>query len=493
MSARAKKLVVIGVFILSMALVLVLLIVTKPKDEPEADVTETDNTITVMPYLRDDVAQMTVHNESGEYTIRNGVSGFVIDEFNGFRQNSTTMGAAARCAAELKAEALVEENAENLDKYGLSDDNPKSRCDVTLKDGTAYTLYFGIDAPDGETRYVRKADSKDVYTVLLNSSGYMYYSADDFISLAVTDELTNNNTAPTLDHMVITRKDLDYDIEFIDDSKKYNADDVSMASSQVMISPVYAYLDITNSNAIMYGFWGLTALDVVKVHPTADDFKEYGLDDPFCEVNLEAELQVYNMKIGNVCEYQLDENGNPTSEPYSYYCYYNGVDIIYVFAASEVPWAVFSPIDILSTMMTSNYIYTLDFIDISFIGDNPADYHFELKSDLENTVFEEGDVNGVEFNGDDFKIFYQFLLKCPIDDLCFDDPPEEDLIARIDFRRDDGDGDILEFYDLKNGRVAIKLNGTTSFSQPIGYLNVLRQNIDLFVGGATGDELIQVW
>ena len=150
MSARAKKLVVIGVFILSMALVLVLLIVTKPKDEPEADVTETDSSITVMPYLRDDVAQMTVHNESGEYTIRNGVSGFVIDEFNGFRQNSTTMGAAARCAAELKAEALVEENAENLDKYGLSDDNPKSRCDVTLKDGTAYTLYFGIDAPDGE-------------------------------------------------------------------------------------------------------------------------------------------------------------------------------------------------------------------------------------------------------------------------------------------------------------------------------------------------------
>ena len=492
MSTRRKKLIVIGVFILSMAIVLLVLILTKPKEQVE-DKTADDGTIVVMPYDRDDVATLTVRNDQGEFTIRNGVSGFTIDEYAGLRQNSTTMGAAARCAAELTAQELVEQNAQNLSKYGLEEGAAKAECDVKLKDGTEYALYFGIDAPDGRTRYVRKADSTDVYTVLLTSSGYMLYSSDDFISLTVTDEISNNNTAPTLDHMVITRKDLDYQVEFIDDSKKYSADDVSMASSQVMISPVYAYLDITNSNAIMYGFWGLTAADVIKVHPTEEDFEKYGLDDPFCEVNLEAELQVYNMKIGDVCEYELDENGNETTVPYTFYCYYNGVDIIYTFTVSEVPWAIFDPIDILSTMMTSNYIYALDYIDITFNREPAENYHFELTSDMENKQLISADVNGTEVTDDDFKIYYQFLLKCPIDDLCFDEPADEDLIATIDFRRDDGSGDILEFYDMKNNRVAIKLNGTTSFSQPIGYINVLEENTKAFSTGTPASELTQVW
>ena len=81
-----------------------------------------------------------------------------------------------------------------------------------------------------------------MYVVLTNSAGYFYSPKESYISLIVQQGIASESVAPTIDHMIITRKDLDYDIEFIDDSKKYSADEVSMASSQVMISPVYAYL-----------------------------------------------------------------------------------------------------------------------------------------------------------------------------------------------------------------------------------------------------------
>ena len=490
MSKRVRNLLVIGIFILSMAVVLLVLMLTQPKDEVEEETT-TSAKISVLSYDRDSVANLTIKNETGEFSIRNGIQGFVIDEYSDLRQNSTIMGAAARCAATINAEALVEENAQDLDKYGLAEDAPKASCDVTLKDGTEYTVYFGIDAPDGDSRYVRLKDSGDVYTVLTNSSGYFYYDESDFLSLAVTDEITNNNVAPTIDRLEITRKDLDYDVIFIDDSKKYSIDDVTMASAQVMISPVYAYLDITNSTAVVYGLWGLTAEDVVKVHPTEEDFEKYGLDDPFCTVNLDAELRNYHLDIGDVASYALDQNGEPTSEPISYYAYYRGIDVIYTFGISEIPFVNFQVIDILSTMMTSNYIYDLDGINIKFL-DEPAEYIFDLEPNKEETYLT-GTLNGEGFEEYDFKILYQFLLKCPIDDLCFDEPPENSTVATIEINRTDGKSDILEFYDIGNNRVSVRHNGIMSFSQPRGYLNVLHKNLEAFANGATADELQEVW
>lgn len=491
MTKRVKNLLIIGAFIASMAVVLLLLVLTQPKADVDDEVSDS-TTIEVLSYNRDDIATMTVKNSKGEFTVRNAVAGFTIDDYAEFTQNSTTMGAMGRCVTQINARALVEENAQDLAKYGLSADAPEAQCEVTLKDGTNYTVYFGINAPDGSTRYFRLADSNDVYTVLLNSSSYFYYDSTDFISLVVTDELTNNNTAPTIDWMTVTRKDLDYDIRFEDDTKNYAVDEVSMASSQVMISPVYAYLDISNSNAIIYGMWGLTASDVICVHPTEEDLEKYGLADPFCTVNIDAELQNYHLDIGNVASYQLDNNGEPTSTPAEYYCIYRGIDIIYTFASSEVPWASFMPIDIISSMMTGNLIYNLDYIDIDYYADTAASYHFDIVGD-EDAATVDVKLNGAEYVGDDFKELYKFILWCPNDDICLDDPGDAPLIARMELHCTDGDRDIVEFYDTGANRVTVKLNGVTSYSQPISYLNVLQQNIEKFMSGASGDELQTVW
>ena len=498
MSKRLRNLLVIGLFIVSMAIVILVLMLTQPKEEPD-DSTPTDSqAFALLGHERDDIAEMTITNDNGSFTVRNGAEGFIIDEISEFRQNSTTLGAAANCVAALTVQTLAEENAQDLEKYGLADGSPKASCEVKLRDGSSYTVYYGIDSPDANARYVRLSDSRDVYTVLLNSSNYFYNRKEDYVSLVITEELSNNNTTPTLDYMTVTRKDLDYEIKFEDDTKNYSADEISMASSQVMVEPVFAYLDITNSNDIMYGLWGLTAYDIVCLHPTEEDFKKYGLADPFCTVHLDAELQVYHLDIGDVAQYVLDDTGAETSEPALYYVYFEGIDIIYTVTKDEVPYVDFMPQDIISNMMTSNYIYSLDYIDIDYddaFSDPPRQIHylFEMVSSVDDREMTVGTLDGRPFDFETFKILYQFMLKCPNDDICLEDPPEDRKICEIVYHCYDGDQDTVEFYDTGANRVTVKLNGHTSFSQPKNYLNVLLQNVEAFKNGASADELQEIW
>ncbi len=493
MKSRARNLIFIGIFVACLALVFLVLVLTQPKADTGESSDESTQTISLVARERDDVASMKITNSYGEYTITQSAKGFSIDELGSLKQNTTTMGAAGNCITKINAQALVEENASDLAKYGLEDGNAEASCTVTFKDGTSYTVLYGITAPDTSNVYVRLSDSNDVYVVLANSSRYFYNPIESFISIIVKEEIASESTAPTIDLLKIERKDLDYDIVFEDDTKNYATDEVSMASSQVMISPVYAYLDITNSNDIIYGLWGLTATSAVKPFPTQADFEEYGLADPFCTVTLFAELQTYIFKIGNVASYATDEQGNPTSEPAYYYGYLEGNDCIFTFAASEVKWASFMPVDVLSTMMTSNYIYALDYMDIQIHNSEDISYYFDIDGNVDDASLS-ATLNGSEVDVPSFKILYQFILKCPIDSLCLEDPDEDaKLLAHIEFARSKGGGDTLDFYDGGSNKVVIKLNGVTSFSQPKSYLNVLESNLKLFADGASGDDLQMIW
>ena len=57
----------------------------------------------------------------------------------------------------------------------------------------------------------------------------------------------------------------------------------------------------------------------------------------------------------------------------------------------------------------------------------------------------------------------------------------------------EAEGDVVEYYDGGANTVIIKLNGTTSFSQPKSYLDVLESNLALFASGASGEELQMIW
>ncbi len=492
MNTKLKNLAFIGVFVLCLVLVLLVLILTQPKAPDNEETPVADTSVYLHEGTKDDVKSIVIKNEHGEFEILQNAKGFYIPEFEGLKQNSTVMGAIGNCATKIKASALVEENAADLEKYGLSEGSPKASAFVTLKSGEQYTVYYGNTVPGSSAVYARMGGSTSVYALPSNSSNYFYYAKENLISVAITDEIANANVAPVIDRLTVTRKDLEHEIVFVDDSKKHGADEISVVSAQVMIEPVYAGLDVITAEPIVFGLWGLSATQAVVAFPTADDLRNYGIADPYCEVNLDAELQNYNLKIGNVAYYEESANGE-TSVPAAYYGYFKGVDAIFIFNVSQIPWVNFEIIDIISPMMTSNYIVTLDYMKIEFDNKAKTSYYYDVTGDTELAVLDVT-VNGEPAVAEDFQTFYQFVLSCPIEGLCLTEPPEgAKQICFIEFMNENGTFDTLEFFDAGNNEVIIKLNGHTSFTQHKSYLNTLEKNAELLANGATSDELQMVW
>ena len=122
MKSRAKTLIFIGIFVACLALVSLVLVLTQPKtDKEDNPAANNSQTIPIVTHERDEVASMKITNASGEYTITQNAKGFTITELEGLKQNTTTMGAAGNCITKINAQALAEENASDLAKYGLED------------------------------------------------------------------------------------------------------------------------------------------------------------------------------------------------------------------------------------------------------------------------------------------------------------------------------------------------------------------------------------
>ena len=112
--------------------------------------------------------------------------------------------------------------------------------------------------------------------------------------------------------------------------------------------------------------FGLSASDFAVLNPTEEDLTEYGFDVPFADIYMDIAGGDFHMQVGNK---YYDEDGKHTG----YYAVVDDIDIIYIFNNESLPWVNFLPLDITTTMITSNYIYGMSALDM--IGTN-ANAHF---------------------------------------------------------------------------------------------------------------------
>ena len=404
----------------------------------------------------DDIVSVKVENESGGFTLERPSSGKTelnVVELTGLDQSMTMKQGVIKDLASLEAYKLVEENAEDLAKYEL--DKPNTVFTVSFKDGTARTFKVGSKAAKNRYRYVCEDGKSDVYMVLESSLTNMIERKEDFISLSLIGESTADTDTP-YGRLTMKRRDLDYEMAFEDIA---NEDD-ALISSQVMVEPIYAHLNIQLSSNITHGLWGLNASRCEKIFPDDSDKKEYGLDDPFCEVYYKNDTEEYRLKIGNEI-HATDSNGKDTDEIAAYYCYLEGregIDCIWQIAAADLPWATYTAGDVIS-LMTTNKIFDINEVKVDVRGE-VSDYTLDGSE-------EENEVKWVKKNGEDINIslfqdLYKYLLYFPTKDIYFDEIKGEPFLT-IDIVRKDGGGDKLEFYEESSRRVLVKLNGRPSY------------------------------
>lgn len=500
MNNKVKGLIIGGVFILCLIVVMLALKLTAPKDDTSSAMDTSSTVETVKTYIyeykSEDIKNIVVKNvftderHNGQFTVtKQSDNSFLVDEAEGFNQATSYTAAIANCAAAVAYQTLVEENAEDLSKYGLAE--PIAQFTVNFTDNTSKTIYVGSSSPADGYTYVCEGGKNTVYTVLTNSIYYFLATPENFVRTMLVEKPADN-AWPYLNSLKVTREDLPggHVLFVADESEPEDEDYPTQVAAQMIIEPVYSYLDIVNSGAVTHGIWGLTASEIVILHPDEVDMQVGGIDKPYATVEYvcdNGDLK-YNLLIGNPY-YEADEDGEDTTTVAGYYAYLEGFDALLKLSVESASWATFTIESVNSTMMTSNYINSLDYMTIEITdGENDATYHFELDYDKVAQILH-CDLNGEKIEEEYFKNFYLFFLKCPVEEIWMEEPTSECRMT-ITVATRGGKVDTLEFFKDTERRTIIKLNGVTSYRQTTTYLERLISNLE---GMLVGDEVVMEW
>lgn len=489
MKKNIRLIIIFCVVAVLLAGILIFLLVTAPEEEEEEPAPEAEVTSRLM-YDRNpaDISEITIENEFGSYKITHvGEGDSIIWDIEGISElpiSNSGFTSIIENTASLTAQQVVAEDPEDISIYGL--DAPSAKVTSVYSDsaGTVNTLILGNLVPDGINRYFMLEGDPKVYTVSNSYVRCFLNDKYDLVSRVVYTARTasdeNDATNYTLiNKMTIERADLDYDVVIEYDVR---IEDESImtgnSSSYVMTEPAFRDLNPETSSGVTNGIFGLTASKLGIVHPDEADMEICGISSPAAEVTAEiGGGDVLHFRIGNE---SFDNDG----EKLGRYVYVDGTDIIYIFEESSLPWLNFVPLQIVTTMFTSNYVYDLEAMDI-ITGNKELNFTMTGTSADDFAV----KLNGNDVDDSAFKTLYQFILRAPSDEFWFEDNGEEPVMT-ISIRTYNGKEDIIEFIPSEGRKSLVKLNGKVTYRCASAYVDRLVKNLDLY---ENGQDIITSW
>ncbi|MBP1546402.1 MAG: DUF4340 domain-containing protein [Oscillospiraceae bacterium] len=484
MKSNVKLLIIGAAVIVILAAAVILLTVGGGEETGEpvsSETTASTEPLSRLLYDKDPSVIENIHvsNETGEYDIvKYNDSSWFVSDFIGLPHSAAALQDICGSAASFTSQQVVTENAEDMSVYGL--DKPLAEVTVSFGSETK-ELLIGNETPSAGLSYAAFKGENTVYTV--NTSDVDVFMNDRFHFLARTvytarqpaDENDTTNYTK-IEKLTISRDDIDYDIVLEYDVRQDDADAIyGNSSSHIMTDPVRLDLNPDKSYDLINGVFNLTATEIAVAAPTEEIIAQYGLDDPYCTVSYEITGGDFRLNIGN--EY-VDENGKALGR----YCMADGIDILYMFDYSIIPWVKVMPLDISMSMITSTYIYTIDTITVETAeGTN----EFRLSGGQEDFKVECDDSDVTE---EGFKDFYQYILRAPAEELYLDectDPADITITISHEYGEDK-----LEFINSSDRKTVIRLNGRPSFKCRTSYVNRLMENVGYLLDG---EKIVTTW
>lgn len=404
---------------------------------------------------------------------------FSIKGYEDYNLDTSVLSTLANNAIGLTTYEKIAEKCDNLDKYGLGDDAVIVK--VTCDDGTKRTFRVGNVTTDSEYTYFCLDGDDTVYTVQSSKLSNYSYTPTDFVSKTIVD--TPSDSDAYVKSLTIKRKDLDYDIKLSYDkslknkNKDANSSQVSSNNSYPiylkMTSPVNVAIETKKSESCVNGVFGLSASEIVKLSPSDDDLKKYGLDKPSTTVDFtlkdgdKVKLEIGGSyknedaealaKIGGV-EDASDESNQPSDYYYYVRCSENP-DIIYTVGSNALPWVNLVPIDITSKIIFNSYVW--DVGNLTLTADGKTLKFAGEGSDKDDYVVT---ANGKKCDSERYREFYAFMIKAYGEEIAVNAKPKGDPILTINVSEQDGSNSKkVEFYDDGNLKCLVSVNGEPTF------------------------------
>lgn len=463
-----------------------LLMKTAPEEE-ETDDTEEVTTSLLYDKAPSDLEKLTVENEKGTYEVIRVGEGdsavWTVASIANLPLSGSVMSKLVDNSSSLTAQQTVVEAPEDISIYGL--DAPSATFTAEFSDSakTVKKLIIGNLTPEETKRYVMLEGDPKVYTVFNTALSCFLEDKYALINKTVYSVQSKKDENDTTDYsrinkLTVSRADIDYDIVIEYDVRLDDEDSmVANSSTYVLSEPVFRDLNPETSSDITSGIFGLTASDLAVLNPNEDDLEKSGMNAPTAEVTAEINGgDVLHFRIGN--EF-INEDGKKEGR----FVYVDGIDIIYIFSESSLPWLTVKPLDIVTTMYTSNYVYELDKLNISCAG---KDMRFEFAGGADNF---EVTLNGEAVDGDAFKNLYQFILRAPSSELYFEEVSAEPSLT-VEIVTRDGGGDLIEFIPAGNRQAVVRLNGESKYICQQSYVDRFIKNLELY---ENGEEIVINW
>ena len=486
MKKNIKLIIICAVVVVLLAGVAVFLKLTAPETEEEVKEEEVSSRLL---YDKDplSVATLTITNDSGTYELTRFGEGdeaiWGVMEFANLPVDGNVISNLVEKSATMTSQQLVVENPEDISIYGL--DAPSAEVTVEFSDsaGTVKKLAIGNTTPDERQRYFMLDGEPKVYTALNSAVSCFLNDKHDVIARTVysakqaADE--NDTTNYTLiNKLTIERPDLDYDFVIEYDKRQDDPDRITgNMSNHVLTSPVFRDINPDKSTDVISGIFGLTASNLGILNPDENDFETLGLNDPAAKFHFEINGgDTVDITVGVEA---YDEDGSKMGR----FVYVDGISIIYIFTEDSLPWLKVKPLDIVTTMIASHYIYDLDVFDIE-TADKKMSFSF-TGNDSDTFAAK---LDGKDIDTDRFRTFYQFILRIPSDELYFE---ETDAEPRLTITISSSTGqDVIEFIPDQNRKSVIRVNGKTSYKCAAAYVDRLIKNMELF---ENGEDIVSDW
>ncbi|MGI6668652.1 MAG: DUF4340 domain-containing protein [Acetivibrionales bacterium] len=409
-----KNAIILVLIVALLAGVYVFVLKTRPESEDN-----TSDLLKLTDYISSDVESVTLENPDGTFVIVRKDDEWVLSSPSDLKYDSSVLSSIVINAASITADRLVEENAQDIAKYGLDD---PVIVRMKTKDGKETVLEVGDRTPTKSGYYIKFAGENDVYIIGTYTGNYLVTDRNGMRSKQLFDfELDDINT------LAMNRKG-----QKVFRSVKEEKDDIS---SWKLTEPIKGSV---NGNAIYPMLEALANTTVDEfLEDKPSDLAQYGLDEPVYEFEIGTEAAgTYKLLMGDE-----KEKGS------TIYAKLGNSDEVFAVDISSYNAFLDKPLkEIVSVFVYLVNIDDVKKIDLTMDG-KTTNMVLDIYKDSEGNSDRDKDkfyVNGMDASGKNedgdqpFRKFYQALIGISLDEVDVDGRPEGDAEITINYTLKDG-------------------------------------------------------
>ncbi len=376
----------------------------------------------------------------------------------------------------VSAKGIVEENAADLEAYGLAEPWYTVRC--SYSDGTTTELYFGKQTVVDQNYYCKTADSNNVYIIGSYSVQLMTREELQYRDANLFPTYENEDIYEKINWIRLGKRDgttievfRDYD-----GTNEYNV----ISSQYVMTSP---YQGSVNDDVFKKQVMDVVA-PIKKVEIlfdiTQSQFAEYGFDTPARLEMTDVNGEFLDLLIGDTCE----------NEMYTY-AMINGTYTVLIIESATVTWTEVLPIEL---FIRVGWIYNITEVESLKFEFNTERFsnlfdeleesyeihmtHGERTNDAGNTIKTiDATINGEALDETNCRRLFVRMLNMRIIDFI---PEGSDLSAEPDvtftINLSDGTTSVMELIPINDRDYAMVIDGKAEFF-------IYQKNINAVING----------